>query len=118
MEFIIKNLTKNELKRYIQTNQELVQEKIKALINSSTQFQVKVWQETVKIPAGKTITYQELAARINHPKAHRAVANVLGQNQIPYFIPCHRVIRKDGSLGGYKWGVEVKKKLLELEKDI
>ena len=117
MEFIIKNLTKNGLKRYIsQTDQDQIQAKINGLILAGTKFQQKVWQETLKIPAGQTITYQELAARINHHKAHRAVANALGQNQVPYFIPCHRVIRKDGSLGGYKWGVEIKKKLLELEK--
>lgn len=82
---------------------------------NGTPFQIKVWRETLKIPAGQTKTYQEIAIAIGHPKAYRAVANALGANKIAYFIPCHRVIRNDGSLGGYKWGNEKKIALLKSE---
>ncbi len=81
-----------------------------------TEFQIKVWQAALKIPSGKTVTYQDIANQIGHSKAHRAVANALAQNKIAYFVPCHRVIRKDGKLGGYKWGIERKIKLLDFEK--
>jgi AraC family transcriptional regulator of adaptative response/methylated-DNA-[protein]-cysteine methyltransferase len=82
---------------------------------NGTPFQIKVWQAALAIPEGQTRTYHEVAQSIGQPKAYRAVANALGQNKIAYFIPCHRVIRKDGSLGGYKWGIEKKKALLEFE---
>lgn len=80
-----------------------------------TQFQCAVWHAAMHIPAGATMTYQELATKIGKPKSFRAVANALAQNKIAYFVPCHRVIRKNGELGGYKWGIERKQKLLEAE---
>ncbi len=76
-----------------------------------TPFQIKVWQAVMQ--TDKIITYQELAQQIGHPKAHRAVANALAQNKIAYFVPCHRVIRTNGNLGGYKWGIIKKEKLLK-----
>ncbi len=87
-------------------------EKIKNL--NGTPFQQKVWREIAKIPKGKVITYKELARRVGKPKAVRAVANAVGANPIPIKIPCHRVIRSDGSLGGYsgKGGIKTKRKLL------
>lgn len=85
------------------------------LIVTGTDFQIKVWQATMKIPAGTVITYSELAQRIGKPRAVRAVANALGANKIAYLIPCHRVVRKNGELGGYRWGLDIKKKLLEAE---
>ncbi len=84
-------------------------------IFDGTPFQKLVWHAALQIPSGTTVTYQQLAARIGHPKAFRAVANALGKNKIAYFIPCHRVIRKNGELGGYRWGIDVKKKLLQAE---
>ena len=79
-----------------------------------TNFQKKVWSEITKIPKGKTITYKELAMKIGKPKAYRAVANACAKNLLLEIIPCHRVIRGDGKMGGYKGkkGIERKKRLL------
>ena len=81
-----------------------------------TDFQKTVWQELVRIPYGETISYGELAKRIKNPKASRAVGMANGEKPISIIIPCHRVIGKDGSLTGFGGGIEVKKKLLDLEK--
>ena len=82
-----------------------------------TVFQVKVWNYLKKIPRGKVITYLDLAKAIKMPKAVRAVANAVGKNPYPPKIPCHRVIRSDGKLGGYSapGGIKTKKKLLKME---
>jgi len=82
-----------------------------------TNFQKKVWKEISKIPKGKVRTYKELAKLIGKPKSSRAVANACGRNPYPIKIPCHRVIRSDGSLGGYsgKGGIKTKKNLLKKE---
>ena len=79
-----------------------------------TEFQKKVWSEITKIPKGKTITYKEIAMKIGKPKAYRAVANACAKNRLLEIIPCHRVIRVDGKMGGYKGknGIERKKRLL------
>ena len=82
-----------------------------------TQFQLKVWSYLKKIPKGKVKTYAEVAKAIGKPKAVRAVANAIGKNPFPPKIPCHRVIRSDGKLGGYsaKGGIKTKKKLIKNE---
>ncbi len=82
-----------------------------------TEFQKKVWTAISKIPKGKVITYKELAKKIGRPLAVRAVGNAVGANPYPITIPCHRVIKTDGSLGGYsgKGGVKTKLKLLRKE---
>ena len=82
-----------------------------------TKFQLKVWNFLLKIPKGKIKTYLDVAKSIGKPKAYRAVANAIGKNPCPPNIPCHRVIRSDGLLGGYsgKGGVKTKKKLLKKE---
>jgi methylated-DNA-[protein]-cysteine S-methyltransferase len=82
-----------------------------------TDFQIKVWKEIKKIPKGKVKTYKELAKAIVKPNASRAVANACGKNPYPVTIPCHRVIRSDGKMGGYsgKGGTKMKKNLLKKE---
>lgn len=81
-----------------------------------TEFQKRVWAELGKIAVGKTATYSEIAQRIGSPKAVRAVGNAIGKNPIALIIPCHRVLRTSGQLGGYKWGIDLKKRILESEK--
>ena len=82
-----------------------------------TPFQKKVWNELKTIPFGATRSYIEIAIAIGHPNSARAVANACGKNPCPIKIPCHRVIRSDGSLGGYsaEGGINGKEKLLQLE---
>jgi AraC family transcriptional regulator of adaptative response/methylated-DNA-[protein]-cysteine methyltransferase len=80
-----------------------------------TAFQQRVWQALRGIPAGKTASYAEVARRIGKPKAVRAVAQACGANKIAVAIPCHRVVKNDGVLSGYRWGVERKRALLEKE---
>ncbi|GHD47961.1 AraC family transcriptional regulator, regulatory protein of adaptative response / methylated-DNA-[protein]-cysteine methyltransferase [Marinobacter persicus] len=80
-----------------------------------TSFQQEVWQAIREIPPGQTRTYTELARQLNKPKATRAVANACGANTIAVLIPCHRVVRSDGTPGGYRWGLARKKALLERE---
>ena len=80
-----------------------------------TDFEISVLEETRKIPYGKTKTYADIAKAIGKPKAARAVGNALGKNRTPILIPCHRVIKSDGSPGGFSMGLEWKKKLLKLE---
>ncbi|MES2832982.1 MAG: bifunctional DNA-binding transcriptional regulator/O6-methylguanine-DNA methyltransferase Ada [Pseudomonadota bacterium] len=80
-----------------------------------TAFQQRVWQVLKEIPAGHTVSYTELANRIGAPKAARAVAQACGANALAVAIPCHRVVRNDGGLSGYRWGVERKRALLDAE---
>jgi AraC family transcriptional regulator of adaptative response/methylated-DNA-[protein]-cysteine methyltransferase len=82
---------------------------------AGTAFQEAVWRELRRIPAGETRSYAEIAAAIGHPNAVRAVGSANGDNHVCVLIPCHRVIRSDGSLGGYGGGIERKKKLLAAE---
>ena len=87
------------------------------MILKGTKFQVKVWKFLKKIPKGKVKTYKQVAIGIKKPKSARAVANACAKNPYSPEIPCHRVIRSDGGLGGYsgKGGIKTKKKLLKLE---
>ncbi|RMU32023.1 Ada regulatory protein [Pseudomonas avellanae] len=80
-----------------------------------TVFQERVWQALRDIPAGSTATYTDIARQLGMPSAVRAVANACGANKLAVAIPCHRVVRNDGSLSGYRWGVERKRKLLDIE---
>ncbi|QVW25866.1 methylated-DNA--[protein]-cysteine S-methyltransferase [Pseudomonas hormoni] len=78
-------------------------------------FQRRVWDALRQIPSGKTASYQDIARQLGQPKAFRAVANACGANPLAVIVPCHRVLRQDGSLGGYRWGLHRKRQLLERE---
>jgi AraC family transcriptional regulator of adaptative response/methylated-DNA-[protein]-cysteine methyltransferase len=80
-----------------------------------TVFQKKVWDAIRRIPVGTTVSYADIAKQIGMPKAMRAVAQACGSNSIAVAIPCHRVVRSDGALSGYRWGVERKQELLNRE---
>lgn len=80
-----------------------------------TPFQLRVWKEVHNIPFGCLRSYQEIALAVNHPKAIRAVGTAIGRNPIALIIPCHRVVRSDGALGGYRWGLAHKQALLDWE---
>ena len=80
-----------------------------------TAFQERVWQALMRIPVGKTVSYAGLAERIGRPGAARAVARACAGNGIAVAIPCHRVVRGNGDISGYRWGVERKRALLDAE---
>ena len=86
-----------------------------ATATGGTLFQREVWSALRQIPAGQTLSYGELARRIGRPQAVRAVGLANGANPVGIVVPCHRVVRTDGSLSGYRWGVERKRLLLERE---
>jgi O-6-methylguanine DNA methyltransferase len=94
---------------------ELDQQSHRSVWICGTAFQRSVWQAVSDVPKGKTVSYSELAAAINKPMAVRAVGSALGANNIAYWIPCHRAIRGDGSLGGYRWGLSLKTRILSQE---
>lgn len=83
----------------------------------ATAFQRRVWQELQRIPRGKTRTYSQVARALGRPKAVRAVARACATNPVSIVVPCHRVIREDGSLAGYRWGIARKEHLLATERD-
>ena len=80
-----------------------------------TAFQMKVWRFLLSIREGEVLSYSQLAQQIDKPKAVRAVATACAKNRIAILIPCHRILRSDGGLGGYRWGIDKKKMLLERE---
>jgi AraC family transcriptional regulator, regulatory protein of adaptative response / methylated-DNA-[protein]-cysteine methyltransferase len=81
-----------------------------------TEFQQRVWEALQRIPRGETRTYAQVAEALGQPTAARAVARACATNQVSLVIPCHRVVRGDGGLGGYRWGVERKRELLAAER--
>ncbi len=85
-------------------------------LNGASDFYQRVWRELRKVPRGKTLSYAELARRTGKPNAARAVGAAMATNPVPVLIPCHRVIRSDGSLGGFGGGLDLKRRLLELER--
>lgn len=85
---------------------------------TGTTFQQQVWQALRDIPAGTTLSYSQLAQRLGKPQAVRAVASACAANKIAVLIPCHRIVRSNGALSGYRWGIERKQALLEQEKSL
>jgi len=83
---------------------------------AATAFQWRVWEALTRIPSGETRSYGELAAELGSPKAARAIGNACGNNRLALIVPCHRVVREDGTLGGWRWGVERKRDLLARER--
>ena len=83
-----------------------------------TDFQKSVWKALLEIPYGQTSSYKQIANLIGNPKAVRAVGTACGNNPFLIIIPCHRIVKSDGSLGGFAYGSEIKKKLLKLEGNI
>lgn len=86
-----------------------------ALLVRGTNFQVQVWTALLRIPAGRLAAYDDVAAAAGFPTAHRAVGTAVGRNPIAFLIPCHRVIRSNGAIGGYRWGVTRKRAILAWE---
>jgi len=88
---------------------------LKLDLSVGSTFEQFVWLELCRVPWGEVISYSELARRIGSPRAARAVGNAVGRNPIPIIVPCHRVIRADGSLGGFSCGLEIKRALHKIE---
>jgi AraC family transcriptional regulator of adaptative response/methylated-DNA-[protein]-cysteine methyltransferase len=101
------------LSRYLEGGRGLGQMPV---VLHGTAFQLQVWRYLQTIPAGSVQSYSEVAEGIGRPKAVRAVASACAANRIALVIPCHRVIRGDGGMGGYRWGLERKRALLDAER--
>lgn len=86
------------------------------LAPGGTAFQQEVWQALQAIPCGSTLSYGELASRVGRPNAVRAVAGACASNPLAVVVPCHRILRSDGGLSGYRWGIDRKRQLLERER--
>jgi methylated-DNA-[protein]-cysteine S-methyltransferase len=102
-----------ELRAYFSGANGAFKQEVKFL--TGTDFEKKVWSVLTEIPSGETRTYKWVAEKTGKPSAARAVGRALSKNPIPIVIPCHRVIESDGSLGGYSSGVDIKRRLLEME---
>src|SRR5262245_33326633 len=85
------------------------------LVMIGTDFEVRVWETLLKIPMGRAVSYQDIARHLGQPTASRAVGSAVGRNPISFVVPCHRVLRGDGSLGGYHWGLTRKRALIGWE---
>ncbi len=85
------------------------------IIFIGSDFEIKIWETLLKVPAGRAVTYSDLAEHIGNPGAHRAVGSAVGRNPISFVVPCHRVLRKDASLGGYHWGLTRKQAIIGWE---
>ena len=95
---------------------EAVEFEVPLDLSAHTPFLRKVWEATRTIPYGETRSYAELAAMVGHPRAYRAVGRAMALNPVPIIIPCHRVIGSDGRLHGYGGGLELKQRLLDMER--
>lgn len=105
---------KKQLNQYFSGKKIKFEEKLD--LSSGTPFEQKVWKKMLQIPYGKTITYKKLASLVGSSKKARAVGNACAKNPVSIIVPCHRIIKSDGGLGGYGGGIERKRRLLEIEK--
>ena len=106
---------KTQLSEYFSGKRKIFDIKINA---KGTEFQKRIWKELQKIPYGKTRSYSEIAAAVGNKNAQRAVGSACNKNPVMIIIPCHRVISKNGQLGGFAYGNQLKQKILEIEKNL
>ncbi len=106
--------SQDSIQRIFHTGNSPQQEPVQLFLKG-TNFQLKVWEALLRIPEGAVISYGDLAEAVGYPKAHRAVGTAVGQNPVAFLIPCHRVLRASGEVGGYHWGTTRKKAMLALE---
>ena len=104
---------KKELEEYF--NAERSEFTVETRFAEGSDFEKEVWEALLDVPYGETRSYKWIAEKISRPHAFRAVGNALGKNPIPIIYPCHRVIESDGSIGGYSSGIDIKRRLLEIE---
>jgi AraC family transcriptional regulator of adaptative response/methylated-DNA-[protein]-cysteine methyltransferase len=90
--------------------------RVEAVVLCGTDFQVAVWRALLAIPCGETVSYGELARRLGRPAAARAVGRAVGANRLAWVVPCHRVVGTGRRLGGYRWGLELKRAMLDAER--
>jgi len=122
-DWALRDLTARWPKAVFEENETALQPQVAAILGNSTAnllligapFQIKVWEALLAIPSGHVTTYSEIARHIGNPKAVRAVGTAVGRNPVSWLIPCHRALRKSGGLGGYHWGLPVKRALLAWE---
>lgn len=107
------SLIKKELMEYFEKGREEFTQRIG--FTKGTEFERSVWLALREVPYGETRTYKWLAETVGKPGASRAVGQALSKNPIPILLPCHRIIESDGSIGGYSAGVDIKRRLLEIE---
>lgn len=98
---------------FLEANDEI--EEPVCLHLKGTAFQLGVWKELLQIPVGETVSYKDIAVALHCPRAYRAVGTAVGCNPVSVLIPCHRVLRRDGGMGGYHWGLVYKRRLLDAE---
>lgn len=114
---INKNTITNEVKKQLESYFNKRLKKFDLPLNPrGSDFNKKVWNELINIPFGEVRNYKQIAKNIDNPNAYRAVGNANNKNPILIIIPCHRIIKSDGSIGGYRLGENIKKQLLDLEK--
>ncbi len=109
----ISGLVKKELTEYF--NGKRTEFTCRTLFIGGTEFERMVWNALKDVPYGETRTYKWLTERTGRPQAFRAAGRALGKNPIPIIVPCHRIIEADGTIGGYSSGIEIKRRLLEIE---
>jgi AraC family transcriptional regulator of adaptative response/methylated-DNA-[protein]-cysteine methyltransferase len=106
--------TRSVIRYFLEADDDRGHGNLRALVKG-TPFQVRVWRALLRVPSGTLVTYGNLAAAIGQPMAARAVGSAVGKNNLAYLIPCHRVIRKTGVIGDYRWGPSRKRAIVAWE---